>query len=745
MQAGGGRVLVDNRPSTQRMRALAQRVENGPRMLQRKAMAESFLQAPLVQQRAAMAEDFRNTPVMQQRAALAQTVLPAVQRRALADEPVQAKHSAQSAQSAEAMPDGGTLQAKSDREVADEPVMSDSPVQPKLDHATVEAKASDAAIQARAADMPASSDAVESGTSPVGEALPEAKPNRTGLPDNLKHGVETLSGLSLDNVRVHFNSPQPAQLNAHAYAQGTDIHVAPGQERHLPHEAWHVVQQAQGRVKPTMQLKSGVPVNDDAGLEREADVMGGRAMRLAPPDSLGGQKHSLPLAGEIIGCAVQQVRFSLTNSFYGDQIKPSDIAIENLALAGSIASNYQGKAEDSIFMLPFAGNGTVRIGQESYNSETHPETSFWVEVQAIDWETLGEKQLNNIEVAETTQTFFDQQTDIMRDLYNEFSQTIQANPGRPLRVASFQFSKNDDGLLITDWSLKEIEPEVAPSISSSFLNEVQGIDSLKAKVKANINQTLFSAGQFQWIARNWESISQTHDVYVDVDFYPNRMPDAGGKLHKDSVGETLFVNLTYNNTKEAAAPEYINDKFGNNDIEQNLGEAANKLIRHTRLRYGFNEGVKGVNMPKNGRVSFIDPTIWHATPYYGKRLPLPDYALFEKVSLQKIREDIQNYPALNEEQKLEALRIVNDNEAKWGEWLEGYQVKALFRSYDPLRFAQRAGQEQRIDTAFFSRNSRERDNYIDAHPEHLNELATQKGQARSFIRTWVILRKKPLQ
>jgi hypothetical protein len=104
-----------------------------------------------------------------------------------------------------------------------------------------------------------------------------AKPNHTGLPDNLKTGIESLSGLSMDNVLVHYNSSQPAQLNALAFAQGTDIHVAPGQEQHLPHEAWHVVQQAQGRVKPTMQMKDGVPVNDDAGLECEADVMGTKA------------------------------------------------------------------------------------------------------------------------------------------------------------------------------------------------------------------------------------------------------------------------------------------------------------------------------------------------------------------------------------------------------------------------------------------------------------------------------------
>lgn len=95
--------------------------------------------------------------------------------------------------------------------------------------------------------------------------------------------------MNMDHVKVHYNSAKPAQLQAHAYAQGSEIHVAPGQEKHLPHEAWHVVQQAQGRVRPTMQMKRGTQVNDDAGLEAEADVMGARAMQLvaAGPSSAG--------------------------------------------------------------------------------------------------------------------------------------------------------------------------------------------------------------------------------------------------------------------------------------------------------------------------------------------------------------------------------------------------------------------------------------------------------------------------
>lgn len=103
--------------------------------------------------------------------------------------------------------------------------------------------------------------------------------NNTGLPTQLKSGVENLSGFSLNDVKVHYNSPKPAQLHAHAYAQGTDIHVASGQEKHLPHEAWHVVQQKQGRVQPTKQLKGNVAVNDDVALENEADTMGAKATR----------------------------------------------------------------------------------------------------------------------------------------------------------------------------------------------------------------------------------------------------------------------------------------------------------------------------------------------------------------------------------------------------------------------------------------------------------------------------------
>ncbi|HKQ06538.1 MAG TPA: DUF4157 domain-containing protein [Blastocatellia bacterium] len=132
--------------------------------------------------------------------------------------------------------------------------------------------------------------------------------NRTGLPDSLKTGIENLSGISLDDVKVHHNSSAPAQVQALAYTQGTDIHLGPGQERHLPHEAWHVVQQKQGRVGPTIQVK-GVSANDDQKLEQEADEQGRRAIQQGNERS---QRKAIP-GGESRNAATPLVQRQALN------------------------------------------------------------------------------------------------------------------------------------------------------------------------------------------------------------------------------------------------------------------------------------------------------------------------------------------------------------------------------------------------------------------------------------------------
>lgn len=127
----------------------------------------------------------------------------------------------------------------------------------------------------------------------------EGPQNKLGMPDHLKTGIEAVSGFSMDDVRVHYNSNKPAQLNAHAYAQGSDIHLAPGQEKYLPHEAWHVVQQKQGRVKPTQRLDGKISINDDEGLEREADSMGTRALQRSPLEAAATPEQTVASSFEV--------------------------------------------------------------------------------------------------------------------------------------------------------------------------------------------------------------------------------------------------------------------------------------------------------------------------------------------------------------------------------------------------------------------------------------------------------------
>jgi Domain of unknown function (DUF4157) len=121
---------------------------------------------------------------------------------------------------------------------------------------------------------------------PIHSKAPAAQPTSAAdLPSRLKSGVESLSGVSMRGVKVHRNSAEPARWQAEAFARGTDIHLAPGQEQQLPHEAWHVAQQRQGRTRLARDRSSGVTLVDDPALESEADRMGPKAARAEASES----------------------------------------------------------------------------------------------------------------------------------------------------------------------------------------------------------------------------------------------------------------------------------------------------------------------------------------------------------------------------------------------------------------------------------------------------------------------------
>jgi len=118
----------------------------------------------------------------------------------------------------------------------------------------------------------------------AGGAAAGAAGGSTGapLPQDVRARMEASFGMDLSAVRVHEGEEAGAR-GAHAYAQGADLHFAPGRydphsERGLAllgHELAHVAQHAEGRAPGPQAYGAG----GDPALEAEADAMGERAAR----------------------------------------------------------------------------------------------------------------------------------------------------------------------------------------------------------------------------------------------------------------------------------------------------------------------------------------------------------------------------------------------------------------------------------------------------------------------------------
>lgn len=108
--------------------------------------------------------------------------------------------------------------------------------------------------------------------------------SQNGMADDLRSKMENAFQADFSNVNIHQNSQNAQNIGALAYTQGNDVHFAPGQfkpnthagQELIGHELTHVIQQRNGRVKPTTQA-GGMLVNDDKNLEGEADNMGRKA------------------------------------------------------------------------------------------------------------------------------------------------------------------------------------------------------------------------------------------------------------------------------------------------------------------------------------------------------------------------------------------------------------------------------------------------------------------------------------
>ncbi len=152
----------------------------------------------------------------------------------------------------------------------------------------------------------------------------QEKEDRTGIPPRMKEKCEAVSGLSFDDVRIHYSSGKPGKLGALAYTQGNHVYVGPGQERCLGHELGHVVQQKQGRVKPDTFFR-GHAVNTDRTLESEADRLGG-TIQCATSINYFGQTYAYPIYSEQTDPVTGQMKYVYSGTTETETVGGTTIA-----------------------------------------------------------------------------------------------------------------------------------------------------------------------------------------------------------------------------------------------------------------------------------------------------------------------------------------------------------------------------------------------------------------------------------
>ncbi len=253
------------------------------------------------------------------------------------------------------------------------------------------------------------------------------------MPDHLKSGLENISRMDLSGVRVHYNSSKPKQFNALAYTQGQEIHVGSGQEKHLPHEGWHVVQQKQGRVKPTLHAK-GVSINDNVALEHEADGIGAKALANAV-QLQGAQEEQELLQGKFKDQTIQRAKKDESGNFEGLDMATSSlvgVAHEETKSFATIKSEAWMSSQAHRVVYEIKWDAAVTPGG-NHLDQVKGQASDWVVDKSKDGVPIGDRKDKNA-------PYFNNDTDMNHapetGRYFSFNDPIQQ---RRLRGGSWWF------------------------------------------------------------------------------------------------------------------------------------------------------------------------------------------------------------------------------------------------------------------------------------------------------------------
>jgi len=169
-------------------------------------------------------------------------------------------------------------------------------------------------------------------------------------------------------------------------------------------------------------------------------------------------------------------------------------------------------------------------------------------------------------------------------------------------------------------SLNDKTAKVKQSLAGGAYHLVQK-KGLASSVIKNTLVTMEKAGQLEYL-RQAGLPNDKYAILIEVHYYRNR-PTSKTKLHKDTLGETLFVNLSFTNKNKILGPEYIvnpaSDPSYDEYVKQKLPGVFVEDLEAFKTSFKDEKIIKATVLKPNSVVAFVDEAIHHKTPTPGPR------------------------------------------------------------------------------------------------------------------------------
>ena len=453
----------------------------------------------------------------------------------------------------------------------------------------------------------------------------------------------------------------------------------------LGHELAHVVQQRTGRVKNP--LGSGIAVVQDHALEAEADRLGRHAaahrvavqpkmppgaaqpsspVRISPAISTGPGSYRLTA-----GTGGRQIGSVMVHARDRGVVEVTDLGVDQsqrghgigqmLVASAARTGLHSGKSKVTLAAQDKGSGHLTRWYKEMGFTQTGVNQRGFPQLEApisrvlagtaqrkLAWRGVGALQPMNAydpvkaltklavpKVFSLPDQIIADQNEIVREL-----EDMNSNGKLPMKVRNVVLPDvlfvcclggvevpsgaidPNEGLDNQAARLIKIEP--ARGIGDVY-DAIANNKMLKSRIVKVVLSTLKGSGQLKYLQRSGLANGIVYKILVEVHYYRNRDVVAQPGFHKDTLGQTLFVNLNFvaDPSEEFAGPEYILNpppvEAHEHNVKTSLPHRFQGHLAGVRKGLPAPTEIAKTRVKGSQVVSFVDETVHHKSPLYQSR------------------------------------------------------------------------------------------------------------------------------